>query len=169
MNNKTTSNYVRSKGEHTGQIDVLHKVYETSRMSDYDYDPGNPERRYYSDFLHILTIEDMITKQDIISLEYMNDAAEEVVDILKGLRDDKPEYMGDNYICSPIFNHSQAGFSTHEACVTLTKMKEDIFVGIHMGVEHWKQTVCLSFRIHKKNIDSLIDLLSEGVESLEYT
>lgn len=43
-----------------GEWTFDHKVYLSSKISDYDYDPEHPERRFISTYVHMITILDLL-------------------------------------------------------------------------------------------------------------
>lgn len=43
-----------------GEWTFDHKVYLSSKISDYDYDPEHPERRFISTYIHMITILDLL-------------------------------------------------------------------------------------------------------------
>ena len=43
-----------------GEWTFDHKVYLSSKISDYDYDPAHPDRRFISTYIHMITILDLL-------------------------------------------------------------------------------------------------------------
>lgn len=63
----------------TSFYDVFHTVLEPSRMSDYDYDPDSPDRRFYSTYMHSLHFNDSITESAILGVEFTSDVWAEIL------------------------------------------------------------------------------------------
>lgn len=53
-----------------GLINVIHNISMPSKISDYDYDPTNIDRRFISTYLHTLTFLDAITGIELISFSF---------------------------------------------------------------------------------------------------
>jgi len=57
----------------TSFYDVFHAVLEPSQMSDYDYDPNRPDRRFYSTYMHSLHFNDGVTDAEILGVEFTSE------------------------------------------------------------------------------------------------
>ena len=56
----TIGNLIDQVTKKIGEWTFDHKVYLSSKISDYDYDPEHPERRFISTYIHMITILDLL-------------------------------------------------------------------------------------------------------------
>ena len=90
---------------YTQNYRITHSVAEPSKMSDYDYDPDKPYRRFVSTYLHTLKISDRITDQELISLKFSSETCAQIIIGLYGVYFKKYSY-NDAYPISPDPNMS---------------------------------------------------------------
>lgn len=64
---------------------ISHSIEEPSKMTDYDYDPSDPSRRFVSTYLHILEFFDIITNQKLISLKFSSETCAQIIVGLYGI------------------------------------------------------------------------------------
>lgn len=69
------------------EFEINHTILEPSRSSDYDYDPYNPERRFYSTLFHKLDFIDPIIQNTIISIYFPTEVAMCIIEAINRLSD----------------------------------------------------------------------------------
>lgn len=68
-------------------FEINHSVLEPSRSSDYDYDPDNPTRRFYSTFFHKAEFRDPIIQNVVIILYFPTEVAMSIIESINRLSD----------------------------------------------------------------------------------
>ena len=61
-----------------GEWTFDHKVYLSSKISDYDYDPDHPERRFISTYVHMITILDLLGGE-VVTVKMGSDSIYELI------------------------------------------------------------------------------------------
>jgi len=67
------------------QYIVEHSISEPSKMSDYDYDPTRPERRFVTTYIHHLSFADKITGVPVLALSFPSETCANIIASLYGM------------------------------------------------------------------------------------
>ena len=85
MNNLDDLKLVDSHMIRISDYNINHKILEPTEVSDYDYDPDNPNRRFLCTYIHKLEIQDRFTDEEIISINFSSEVCAEIVSHLYGI------------------------------------------------------------------------------------
>lgn len=80
---------------------ISHSIEEPSEMSDYDYDPSRPLRRFISTYIHKVEFFDVVTDQRIISLSFSSETCAQFIVGLYGVYFKRDNTFNDAYPISP--------------------------------------------------------------------
>lgn len=61
---------------------IEHDLRYPSKVSDYDYDPNNLNRRFVTTYIHYLIFKDTITNIEILSLKFTSEICARIISVL---------------------------------------------------------------------------------------
>ena len=132
-----------------GNYNVTHNLGVPSRLSDYDYDPSHPARRFLSTYIHEVTFSDPITGADLSSVVFGSLTCAELISGLYEITY-SPSPMAKAITIEDVFPYKE---SSSTGIIILTRSNGITKLSICDFV-----TPTVTFDIYR--IDELIELLS---------
>ena len=137
---------------------VIHKMIEPSKVSDYDYDPYNEKRRFYTTFFHTLEFKDPITDQSYCKLFFPTEVCQSISSALFRLSDNPGVDSNGAPISHPLMltikDVFMEGYNEYCLC-TLNRFENLICMNII------KDTTLFNVSLDESDVDFLINDLQE--------